>query len=101
MRGGLGIMAAALALVAMPAGAQVRTVDPNQAGAMATTHPVTPPVQSAPPAEDEAPPPSSQAEPAPPPGVRPLPPGGGLLSVLAVERYRPLRLNLVDRWHRR
>jgi hypothetical protein len=73
MRGGFAGLMLGLALAAMPAGAQVRTVDPNAAGAMAATRPVTPPAETPPPPPvDDAPaaqPPLEQ-----PAGTAPPPP---------------------------
>jgi hypothetical protein len=77
MRGGLAAFILGVALIgAMPAASQVRTVDPNAAGAMAASGPVagraeTPPP---PPEEDEAPPPAAPAQTPLPTGVTPPPP---------------------------
>jgi hypothetical protein len=74
MRGGLASFFTGLALIgAMPATAQVRTVDPNAAGSMAASGPVARPAETPPPPveEDDVPPPAPQA---PPTAVRPPPP---------------------------
>ena len=76
MRGGLASFFVGVALIAaLPASAQVRTVDPNAAGTMAASQPAARPVETPPPPaeeEDEAPPPAAPAQ--APVAVRPPPP---------------------------
>lgn len=77
MRGGLASFFAGIALIgAMPATAQVRTVDPNAAGAMAASGPVARPAETPPPPaeEEDGPPPAAAAQAPLPTGVRPPPP---------------------------
>jgi hypothetical protein len=74
MRGGLTTLMLGLAAFgALPAAAQVRTVDPNNTGPMAATGPVQRPSQPPPPADEPAPPPPAAQEP-PPSDVRTPPP---------------------------
>jgi hypothetical protein len=68
MRGGLASFFVGVALIAaLPASAQVRTVDPNAAGTMAASRPVARPAET-------PPPPAEEEDEAPPPAARPPPP---------------------------